>query len=168
MESTSSFLYYTPDTTSQTKQHGHFLPHPNGRSSHQHLASSCDQSSNMPYPSALVYSRPTSSHLKPPMIVAPNMSPESLHKHTGLLTPSSPTMLGMDGPAGGDLYFFPSTPTLSSSSITNSPMNTTMTTPLITSWSLDNCPGTVTPSEIQLPGTPDMWRDSPPMTPGTY
>lgn len=165
MESTSAFLYYTPDTTSQTKQHGHFLPHPNGRSSHpQHLhsASSCDQSSNMPYPSALVYPRPTSSHLKPPMIVAPSLSLESLHKHTGLLTPSSPTMMGMDGPAGGDLYFFPSTPTLSSNS-----MNTTMTTPLITSWSLDDCSGTVTPSEIQLPGTPDMWKDSP-MTPGTY
>ncbi|PUU78519.1 hypothetical protein B9Z19DRAFT_65530 [Tuber borchii] len=184
MES-SSFFYYTPDTTSQTKQHGHFLPHPNGHSQQQQQqqqqqqsTSQCDQSltnSSVPYPSSLVYSRPTSSHLKPPtlqasptpLLAAGTLSPEALQKQTGLLTPSSPTLLGMDGHNGSDMYFFPSTPTLSCNSVNTPPMSTVTTTPLITSWSLDDgCNGTITPSDIQLPGTPELWKESPPMTPG--
>ncbi|KAL7273207.1 hypothetical protein RUND412_003950 [Rhizina undulata] len=178
MES-SSFFYYTPDTSSQTRQHGHFLPHPNGLSPQQQQqhASTSDSaaSANMPYPSALMCSRPSSSHLKsnaPTIIHAPTpilatatLSPEALQKHTGLLTPSSPTLLGMDGPAGGDFYFFPSTPTLSSSStVSTSPMSTVLTTPIDAPWSLDDsCNGTITPADMELPGTPETWR---PMTPG--
>lgn len=172
MES-SSFLYYNPGM-SQDGQHGHFLPHPNGTIASEQ--STAAESPSLPYPSALVFSRPSSAQLNipqlktsPPMLHSPTpvngtLSPSVLKKHGGLLTPSSPTVCGLDG---NDVFFFPPTPTISNSS--TPPMSAVLTTPTSTHWSLDEgCGGAMTPLELQLPGTPDHWRNTPPVTPGWF
>ncbi|KAF8431155.1 hypothetical protein BGX38DRAFT_356280 [Terfezia claveryi] len=163
MES-SSFFYYTPDP-SPAGQHGHFLPHPNGISE-----ATTPADSPISYPSAMVFSRPSSSQLNIPqlkttlpMVLSPIpsnacLSPSALKKQGGLLTPSSPTFFGMDG---NDVYFCPPTPTLTSSS-------TASTSPMVLTaspWSLDEgCGGTITPLEL-LPGDCGDWRHTPPLTP---
>ena len=170
MES-SSFFYYTPDS-SQAGQHGHFLPHPNGISDQP---SPPAESSPVAYPSTLVFSRPSSSqlnipHIKtsPPMVHAPTpmsatLSPSVLKKHGGMLTPSSPSLYGMDG---NDVYFCPPTPTLSSCSTVSTP-SLLLTTMSNSQWSLDEgCGGTITPLELHLPNHNDSWRTTPPLTPG--
>ncbi|KAF8464633.1 hypothetical protein BDZ91DRAFT_795517 [Kalaharituber pfeilii] len=165
MES-SSFLYYTPDP-SPAGQHGHFLPHPNGITDQP----TTPAESPVPYPSALVYSRPSSSQLNVPQLktspslvlspapVTTTLSPSTLKKNSGLLTPSSPTFYGMDG---NDVYFCPPTPTLSSSSTASTPPTVLSTS----QWSLDEgCGGTITPLELHLSDNVDSWRQTPPLTP---
>lgn len=165
MES-SSFFYYTPDP-SPAGQHGHFLPHPNGASEALTPADS-----PISYPSAMVFSRPSSSQLNIPqlkttlpMVLSPIpsntcLSPSVLKKQGGLLTPSSPTFYGMDG---NDVYFCPPTPTLTSSSTASTPPMVLTASP----WSLDEgCGGTITPLELHLTdNSGGDWRHTPPLTP---
>ena len=167
MES-SSFFYYTPDP-SPAGQHGHFLPHPNGVSEQ----ATTPVESPVPYPSALVFSRPSSSQLNIPqlktslpLVLSPTpmnntLSPSVLKKQSGLLTPSSPTFYGMDG---NDVYFCPPTPTLSSSSTVSTPPMVLTSSP----WSLEEgCGGTITPLELHLPdNSHEHWKHTPPLTPG--
>jgi len=179
----SPFLYYSPDSssnssTSQTRHHGHFVSQPPvGLSPRQQPLQLCEQASSspaMPYPSALVYPRPSSSHMKSnaptlhaptPILANASLSPESLQKSTGLLTPSSPTILTMDGHCNGEVYFFPPTPTLSSDDGA-SPMSTVLTTPISQPWALDEgCNGTMAPAELQLPSTPGGWKERSPVSP---
>jgi hypothetical protein len=58
----SPFFYYNPDPKSETRQHGHFTPHPHVQSQPflQHVP---------PVPSTPIYSRPTSSCSQPPVPV---------------------------------------------------------------------------------------------------
>ncbi|KAI5815948.1 hypothetical protein BZA77DRAFT_69681 [Pyronema omphalodes] len=173
MESTS-FLYYNPGTTSQqsSRQHGQFVTQPpNGLSPQTKPASLSDRSPpsctlSMPFPSALVYSsRPSSSHIHAPTPMLA-LTQEALQKSSGLLTPSSPPLLGLDGPNGGDVYFFPPTPTLESSDIPSA-MSSHLATPISQpAWLLDDaCNGTLTPSELELPSTPQLWKERTPITP---
>lgn len=168
MDSSPAFLYYNPEGPTQSR-HQFVSQPPNQKTTtttpEQHHASAAS-STSMPFPSALVYqSRPSSSHMKPQHIHAPTpiiaTSVESLQKSSGLLTPSSPNLLGLDGPNGGDMYFFPPTSTPE--------LNNGMHTPLHSPWGLDEtCSGTVTPSDMQLsPSTPDVWKARSPMSPGT-
>jgi hypothetical protein len=167
MESSPAFLYYNPEGTTQSRHQFVSQPPNSQKATDQHNAGGASPS--MPFPSALVYqSRPSSSHMKagaPQHIHAPTpiiaTSVETLQKSSGLLTPSSPTLLGLDGPNGGEMYFFPPQPTPES-------MNNGMHTPINTPWGLDdNCNGTITPSEMQLsPSTPDVWKARSPMSPG--
>lgn len=174
MDSSPAFLYYNPEGTTQSR-HQFVSQPPNSQkmsstTTEQHNAAG-GASPSMPFPSALVYqSRPSSSHMKsgaPQHIHAPTpiiaTSVETLQKSSGLLTPSSPTLLGLDGPNGGEMYFFPPAPTPDS-------LDNGMHTPINTPWgSLDenNCSGTITPSEMQLsPSTPDVWKARSPMSPG--
>jgi len=169
-----SFLYYAPDSNSQTRQHGQFLSQPpSGLSPRQQPLSLCEPDSSspsMPYPSALVYPRPSSSHAPTihaptPILANATLSPDSLQKSSGLLTPSSPTILTMDGHCNGEVYFFPPTPTLSSDD-GQSPVGTVLTTPISQSWALDEgCNGTMTPVELQLPSTPGGWKERSPVSP---
>jgi hypothetical protein len=168
-----SFLYYNPGTTNQqSRQHGQFVSHPPSGLSPQQKPASLDKSPpsctmSMPFPSALVYSspRPSSAHIHTPAPVL-TLSAEALQKSSGLLTPSSPTLLGLDGPNGGDVYFFPPTPTLEGSEI-SSAMSSHLTTPISQPWALeDGCSGTLTPAELEMPSTPQFWKDRSPMSPG--
>jgi len=159
MES-SSFFYYTPEM-SQAGQHGHFLPHPNG--TNEQATTPIDN-----YPSTMIYSRPSSAQLNVPHLkssplmlqtssMSLTLSPSVLKKpqHSGLLTPSSPTLYGMDG----DLYFCPQTP----ANVSTPPM---VLTPR-PSWNDDGaCGGTITPLELHLPEqSSDSWKHTPPLTP---
>lgn len=159
MES-SPFLYYNPATTNQqSRQHGQFVSHPPTGLASQHKSAPIDNSTqncnlSMTLPSSLYSS--------------PRLSVEALQKQTGLLTPSSPTLLGLDGPNGGDIYFFPPTPTLESSELASA-MSSHLTTPISQPWSLeDSCSGTITPSELELPSTPQFCHDRSPMSPACF
>lgn len=171
MDSTSPFLYYNPESKPQSSRaHGQFVSHPPHRDSS--IKSANPTSPPMPFASpAMVYpSRPSSahSHLKggqsftitTPQLTTSSLSPDALLKSTGLLTPSSPTLLAMDGPHAGDMYFYP-TPT------TEYPPALQTPTPHH-SFSDDDC---IAPLSIQLPtpSTPEMWRERmhTPVSPGT-
>lgn len=92
------------------------------------------------------------------------LTAESLQKSSGLLTPSSPSLLGMDGPNGGDVYFFPPTPTLESSEAASA-MSSHLATPINQPWVLEEgCNGTLTP-ELELPSTPQFWKERSPISP---
>lgn len=171
MESTS-FLYYNPGTANQqSRQHGQFVSQPpNGLSQQQKSVSYSDRSPPncslpMPFPSIVYSSRPSSSphiHAPTPMLT---LTAESLQKSSGLLTPSSPSLLGMDGPNGGDVYFFPPTPTLESSEAASA-MSSHLATPINQPWVLEEgCNGTLTP-ELELPSTPQFWKERSPISPG--
>lgn len=167
MES-SPFLYYNPGNTShQSRQHGQFVSHPPCGLSPQQKSACIDRSPptctlTMPYPSTMMYSSPRLSNIHTPHA----LTAEALQKSSGLLTPSSPTLLGLDGPNGSDVYFFPSTPTLESSD-NSSAMSSHLTTPINQPWALeDGCNGTITPAELEMPSTPQFWKERSPLTPG--
>ena len=180
MESTS-FLYYNPGTTTQQsssssssarQQHRQFVSQPPSSglqlSPQQKPAPLNDRSpgcslSPMPYPSSIVYSRPPSSsesspshiHTRTPILA---LTAEALQKSSGLPTPSSPSLLGLDGPNGADMYF----------SEVAAAMNSHLATPINQPWVLDEgCNGTLTPAELDLPpSTPQYWKERSPISPG--
>ncbi|KAI5807589.1 hypothetical protein DFH27DRAFT_326954 [Peziza echinospora] len=164
MES-SSFFYYTPDP-SPAGQHGHFLPHPNGIDQ-----PTTPMDSPMLYP-AMAFSRPSSAqlsipHLKTTPLMNGTLSPSALKKQSGPLTPSSPTLYGMDSP---DVFFCPSTPILSSSNACPPPL--VLTTMSGASWNMldRGCEGTITPLELHITDHSESWKHTPPITPvyGSY
>jgi len=173
----SPFLYYNPGTAKQqSAQRGQFVSHPPGGG----LATPVEEKPSsgffpsMPFSAGLVYSssRPSSSHQPTTTIHAPTpvatvgLSTDSLQKATGLLTPSSPTLIGLDGPNGSDVYFFPPTPSLDNSE-SGSPMSSQLPTPIGAPWALEECHGNVGPSELELPSTPQFWKERTPISPGT-
>jgi hypothetical protein len=176
----SPFFYYNPDPKSETRQHGHFTPHPHVQSQPflQHVP---------PVPSTPIYSRPTSSCSQPPVPVqifnatmqlanAPVASPRPL--------PQKPTILVQEHSGGvpysleatdADMYFYPSTPPLSTSGSTvNSPSSYDMLqTPLdeipFCGAEYFNCIKDGRQAEVQsenLAALNWMNRGSPPFTPG--
>ena len=165
----TSFLYYNPGTTAQqsstsSRQHRQFVSQPpnNGLqvSPQQKAASLNDRTPGapMPYPSSIVYSRPASSSSSP-HIHAPTpileLTAEALQKSSGLPTPSSPSLLGMDGPSGADVYY------------SEVAMSSHLTTPINQPWVLEEgCNGTLTPTELDLPSTPQYWKERSPISPG--
>lgn len=168
MES-SPFLYYNP--SHQSRQHGQFVSHPPVDSNNILINNNIiihNNNKSMPFPSiaAMVYSssqRPSSINTPSPMLA---LTAEALQKSSGLLTPSSPNLMGLDGPNGGDIYFFPPTPTLESSD-SSSAMSSHLSTPTSQPWGLDeSCSGTLTPAELELPSTPQFWKERSPISPG--
>ncbi|KAI9865873.1 MAG: hypothetical protein M1813_001840 [Trichoglossum hirsutum] len=127
--SQSPFFYYNPDPKPDHRQHGHFTPHPNGSSTNnqfhhfQHQMQGNEQS--MPLPSSVIYSRPSSasshSQFKSQAPVQSAMTPMAspqphCQKPTVLIQDNTPHLLPLDtGCAASDVYFFPSTPPLSTS-----------------------------------------------------
>lgn len=163
----SPFLYYNPATTSHhSRQHGQFVSHPPTGLSPQQKAACIDRSPpsctlTMPFPSTMMYSSPRLSNIHAPHA----LTAEALQKSSGLLTPSSPTLLGLDASNASDMYFFPSTPTLEGSD-TASAMSSHLTTPISQPWALeDGCNGTITPSELEMPSTPQFWKERSTLTP---
>lgn len=161
MDSSPFFLYYNPEnpkaTTSSSRAHAQFVSQPPSTPSNSSKTSAASTSAMpfAPQPTATNQSSFLSIHM-------PNkntLSPADLHHHnTGLLTPSSPPLAGMDG----DMYFYPTsadlphTPALSVSD---------------SFCSLDSDCGTgaITPLELHLPhtpSTPQMWKEGTPMSPG--
>lgn len=158
MDSSPFFLYYNPEnpkaTTSSSRSHAQFVSQPPSTSN----SSKPTATSPMPFAPQPI-SAHQSSFLSINMPNKNNLSPADLHHlNTGLLTPSSPPLTGMDG----DMYFYPTsadlphTPALSVSD---------------SFCSIDSECGTgaVTPLELQLPhtpSTPQMWKERTPMSPG--
>lgn len=155
----SSFFYYSPEM-SPAGQHGQFLSHPNERAT-----TPIDD-----YSSAMIFSRPSSAQLNIPHLkttplmlqtspLTLTLSPSVLKKpqHSGLLTPSSPTLYGMQGDFSS--YFGPQTP----ANVSTPPV---VLTPGST-WNDDGaCGGTITPMELHLPEqSSDSWKHTPPLTP---
>ncbi|KAI9880288.1 MAG: hypothetical protein M1830_004407 [Pleopsidium flavum] len=120
----SPFFYYNPDPSPDHRQHGHFSPHPNALPSnapfpqfHQPIPS---QETTMPFPPHMIYSRPSSSssqsHMQSKvsyatqMAATPMASPRPLYQRPTILIQPLDTEC-----AGSDVYFYPSTPPLSSS-----------------------------------------------------
>ncbi|KAI9834842.1 MAG: hypothetical protein M1819_002750 [Sarea resinae] len=125
----SSFFYYNPDPSPEHKQHGHFTPHPNTLPSNAPM----QPYQEMPFtlPSNVAYNRPTSAGSQPlsqnlasfpQTMVTPIASPRPMsQKPTILVQHKSPLLhpLELDC-TGPDVYFFPSTPPLSTSGSTTS------------------------------------------------
>lgn len=164
----SPFLYYTPDNVAgQSRQHGHFLSQPpTGAAARTASPAAYDgpASPSMPFPSALVTARPASSpaHVTKPMPtlhapLTPGFLPEALHKHSGLLTPSSPTLLAMDGHYGGDVYFCPPTPTMDVDAAAKPVL-----APNSPPWANEGCSPSF--NSMDLPPTPEHYRG--PLSPG--
>jgi hypothetical protein len=161
MES-SPFLYYNPSNSKQpSRQHGQFVSHPPSTMSQQHKTVS-NNSASLSFPSALYSSRSsthqhhTTIHASTPMLAAMPLTPEALQKSTGLLTPPSPNLLGMDGPNAGDLYFYSHAHSHESPE-NNITMSTHITPPNSRTWSVDeSCAGGI---KIELPTTPQAWKD---------
>ena len=163
----SPFFYYNPDPQGEnTRQHGHFTPHPSGQSTFQ--------AHNM------YYQRPTSasSHMSYPQtayanqMLTPVASPQPMYqKPTILIQPQDSPYLQ---PIDTDYSFSPATPPLSScGSSTSSPPSScdVLPTPLHDMFPGEGiegvkqgCEGEVF-SEILSAGL--EWRSTtPPMTPG--
>lgn len=164
----SPFFYYNPDPQGEnnTRQHGHFTPHPSGQSTFQ--------------PQNMFYQRPTSacSQLAYPQtsyanqMLTPVASPQPMYqKPTILIQPHESPFLH---PLDTDYSFAPATPPLSSSGSTvSSPPSACdiLPTPLFDFFPSEaiegvkqGCEGEVF-SEILSAG--HEWRSaSPPMTPG--
>ncbi|KAI9818067.1 MAG: hypothetical protein M1827_000691 [Pycnora praestabilis] len=182
----SPFFYYNPDPHPEHRQHGHFSPHPRGLSSNAHLQQFHHQmhaqEMQVPLPSNMMYTRPSSSssqpsaNFGPPAGFPPMASPRPIYqKPTILVQHESPHLFSLDtGCAGPEVYFYPSTPPLSSagSAISSPPSSCgVLPTPIHrTIFGLDGfegvkegCEGDVQ-SEILAGG--DWTRiGSPPMTP---
>lgn len=115
----SSFFYYTPDPSPETRQHGHFTPHPHG------LPMNIVPTSPeyvMPYQQQ-IFPRPGSSAAPMPFVaqsgfaahamLTPTASPRSYHAKPGLLMhPEAHGLMPLDTTRCG---YFPATPTLSAS-----------------------------------------------------
>ena len=129
----SPFFFYNPEPDSQHRQHGHFTPHPT-EYQFSHAVPSF-QHPSMPeqftgYPPQAFGSRPSSSdslqhfQSKPQyyrqMAMTPMASPRPIYqKPTILIEQHSPRLLSLDTQcAATDMYYFPSTPPLSTSGST--------------------------------------------------
>jgi len=62
------------------------------------------------------------------------------------------------------VYFFPPTPSLDNSE-SGSPMSSQLPTPISAPWALEECHGNVAPSELELPSTPQFWKERTPISP---
>lgn len=129
----SSFFYYTPDPSPETRQHGHFTPHPHG------LPMNIVPTSPeyvMPYQQS-IFPRPDSAHAHMPLMhqpafishamLTPVASPRAQHKPTILLQQD------MLMPLNTDCRYLPATPTLSASgsfSSVSSPPSDILPTPV--------------------------------------
>jgi len=180
----SPFFYYNPDPNPDHRQHGHFSPHPNALPSnvqfHQFQQPIPSQETIMPFPHHMIYSRPSSSSSQlqmqskasysTQMAVTPMASPRPLYqKPTILIQPLDTECVG------SDVYFYPSTPPLSTSgSAISSPPSSCGVLPTPTNDAFfgresfegvkEGCESDVQ-SEILAGG--DWTRScSPPMTPG--
>jgi hypothetical protein len=191
--SQSPFFYYNPDPKPDHRQHGHFTPHPNGSSTNnqfhhfQHQMQGNEQS--MPLPSSVIYSRPSSasshSQFKSQAPVQSAMTPMAspqphCQKPTVLIQDNTPHLLPLDtGCAASDVYFFPSTPPLSTSgsSISSPPSSCgVLPTPVNGNGNMfgleifegvkEGCEGEV--QSENLAGGDWSRFGSPPMTPGEF
>jgi len=170
--SQSPFFYYNPDPTADNRQHGHFTQHPN-------VQGSVHFQQVQPLPSTPVYSRPTSS-CSPVQIfnsaynqssMTPTASPRPVYQKPNVLVQSQ-----RSDTIDSDLYYFPSTPPLSTSgSSISSPsscemMQTPVTDGLFGLESFEGvkegCQGEV--QSENLAGCDWARCGSPPMTPGMY
>ncbi|KAI9724555.1 MAG: hypothetical protein M1812_000623 [Candelaria pacifica] len=190
--SQSPFFYYNPEPHPQHRQHGHFSPHPRGLPSNaqlHHIQQLQNQEAAMVMASNVVYSRPASSSsqraIGSPMTLSPSYTAPQMaspmpiyHKPTIRIQQETPRMLSVDTDCSGhDMYYFPSTPPLSTSgSDGSSPPSTCemLPTPMGKTFfgfeSLegvkDDCVVNVQ-SEI-LAGGDWTSAQSPPMTPGEF
>ncbi|KAK7512286.1 hypothetical protein IWZ03DRAFT_362651 [Phyllosticta citriasiana] len=119
----SPFFYYNPDPSPETRQHGHFTPHPHGQPfpSQFQLGSTPD---NMIPTSNMCYGRPSSSSSQSTcmstmsrpyhgQMMTPVASPQPMHQKPTLLMTQDSYFGGLD--ADFDFRFAPATPPLSSS-----------------------------------------------------
>jgi hypothetical protein len=168
----SHFFYYNPDVKENTRQHGHFTPHPSGQSMHTYQ------------PQSMVYQRPSSSSnsqtsypqtVYANQMLTPVASPRPMYqKPTILIQPQDSPFLHPIDTDFSDMRFAPATPPLSSSgsSVSSPPsMADFIPTPVNAFFPGEGiegvkqgCEGEVF-SEILSAGA--EWRSaSPPMTPG--
>jgi C2H2 transcription facotor len=174
----SPFFYYNPDPKPDNRQHGHFSQHPNVQG----------QVHYQPMPSTPIYSRPTSSSSQVPMPVqvfnstyqssmTPMASPRPIYqKPTILIQSHNPRQMPRSETMESDLYYYPSTPPLSSSgSSISSPSSCDMLqTPMnggffgLESFEgvKEGCQGEV--QSENLAGGDWARCGSPPMTPGKF
>jgi hypothetical protein len=175
----SPFFYYNPDPAGEnTRQHGHFTPHPHGQVNQAYH----QQTQDAYYPPSMLFKRPSSSnsHTSYPQtayanhMLTPVASPQPMYQKPMILIhqQDSPYLHPIDTDFS-DLRFAPATPPLSSSgSSVSSPPSICdgLSTPLNAFFPGDGiegvkqgCEGEVF-SEILAAD----WRSaSPPMTPGT-
>lgn len=171
----SPFFYYNPDPKPDNRQHGHFSQHP--------AVQTQLYSQHVQMPSTPIYSRPTSSCSQPPMhqgfnpAFANNMTPMAsprpmYQKPTILIQDHSPRMMFDEGDV--DMYYYPSTPPLSTSGSTmGSPTSCgdVLPTPVNSFFGLEGFEGVKEgcEGEVQsenLAGGDWARCGSPPMTPG--
>ncbi|KAI9767546.1 MAG: hypothetical protein M1840_005583 [Geoglossum simile] len=129
ISSQSPFFYYNPDPKPDHRQHGHFSPHPNGSSTsaqYHHFQQTQASEQPVPLPSSVIYSRPPSANSQAQFksqapvqsaMTPPMASPQPLYqKPTVLIQDNQPHLFPLDTAcAASDMYFFPSTPPLSTS-----------------------------------------------------
>lgn len=155
-QSPASFFYYTPDPQARPRHHGHFLPHPQANNSGNQLLTPSPVS-QMSYPSQLVYggleNTQSTRSLAPILSITPAASP-SLQKSNMVKNNT-------------EFLYQPTTPPLSYSAVSTPALTSTMLTPMSNhGWSTEEhgC-GTITPSEMQMPGTPSEWQPQSPEMP---
>ena len=176
----SPFFYYNPDPKSDNRQHGHFSQQPSNMAGlvySQHLQA---------MPATPIYSRPNSSGSQPPMQppmfnsgfpanMTPMVSPRPMyHKPTILIQDHSPRLMTESEIHECEIYYYPSTPPLSTpGSVISSPSSSEMVpTPLNTVFYglegfegvKEGCEGEV--QSENLAGGDWARCGSPPMTPG--
>ncbi|CAL3962033.1 unnamed protein product [Diplocarpon coronariae] len=128
------FFYYTPDPKPDNRQHGHFSQQPNNI--HVNVQVPMYYPQMQPVPSTAIYSRPCSAGSQPPMqsqmfssgypaTLTTTASPRPLYhqqKPTIILQEHAPRMILDSDVHENDMYYYPSTPPLSTSgSVTGSP-----------------------------------------------
>lgn len=175
----SPFFYYNPDPVGEnTRQHGHFTPHPHGKATLAFHA----QSQDAYFPPNVLFKRPSSSNSQASFsqaayanhMLTPVASPQPMYQKPTILIQQqdSPYLHPLDTDLS-DLRFAPATPPLSSSgSSVSSPPSVYdgMSTPLDAFFPGEGiegvkqgCEGEVF-SEILAAGA-DFRSTSPPMTP---
>lgn len=186
----SPFFYYNPDPHPEHRQHGHFSPHPSGVPNNYQLQHFPPQIYNqevmMQAPPQILYSRPSSSdsHFyaqpKTPFsmqsAVTPMASPRPLTQKSTFLSQHDGRLLSLNTDCDGpEVFFYPSTPPLSTSgSAISSPPSTCGVLPTPVHglfFSLENIEGVKEgcESEVQseiLAGADFTRCGSPPLTPG--
>lgn len=187
----SPFFYYNPDPHPEHRQHGHFSPHPSGVANNYQLQQFPQQAYRhqevmMQAPPHVLYSRPSSSdsqfYVQPKTpfsmqsTVTPMASPRPLPQKSTFLGQHNGTQLSLNTECDGpDVYFYPSTPPLSTSgSAISSPPSTCGVLPTPVHglfFGLENIEGVKEgcESEVQseiLAGADFTCCGSPPLTPG--
>ena len=115
----SSFYYYNPEPSPETKQYGHFTPQPYALST-DHM----NQQAYFPQPPSgypmQVYSRPSVSECSnmsyhPQRVMTPQASPRAdCQKPTIVVEHNSPMLMPLDTSCA-NMHYMPGTPTLSTS-----------------------------------------------------